>query len=121
LVELDALAALALGLGLEELQTVYRLQFPVLRDYERDTWYDGKGRIVFTINKGLSGVGLDRRDWEPIKQAQTRSELPAYAQEYQPPFQRCNREEDLEVAYRAFQQRYEPAAAAAAVPVVAIR
>jgi len=55
------LAAMALGLTLDELLTIYRVQFPVMRQYEADTWYDQKGRIVFTNSKGLTGVGLPRK------------------------------------------------------------
>jgi hypothetical protein len=61
LVEVDVLVAQALGLTLDELQLVYRILFPVVQQNDRDTWYDISGRVVFTVSKGMVGVGLPRK------------------------------------------------------------
>jgi hypothetical protein len=124
LVEIDVLAAMALGLTLDELITIYRVQFPVMRQYEKDTWYDQNGRIVFTISKGLVGVGFPRKGkkgeqgWEDIKDMKTGTvertiiddTMPGGPIErtiiYQAPFDRCNREEDYHTAWEAFEKRF---------------
>jgi hypothetical protein len=105
LVELDALAALELGLTIDELCTIYSTQFPVLREYERNTWYDKNGRIAFTTNRGLIGVGLDRKDFELWQHSLATGErLPPDfdCQNLEPPFDLRGREADMRQAYAFF-------------------
>lgn len=119
LVEIDVLTAMALGMTLDQLKTIYRIQFPVLQQYEADTWYDANGRIVFTNNRGLTGVGFDRKEWENgIKGApagkkfyrtitdDTQPGGPVQRTiEYVAPFDKCDREKDYETAWAFFSQR----------------
>ena len=124
LVEIDVLAAMALGLTLDELITIYRVQFPVMRQYEKDTWYDQNGRIVFTSSKELPGVGFPRKaprgetGWEDIKEMKTGTVERTIEDNtlsggtvtrtivYEAPFDKCDREEDYRVAWAAFEQRF---------------
>ncbi|MFY0538989.1 Eco57I restriction-modification methylase domain-containing protein [Nannocystis pusilla] len=109
LVELDVLAALALGLSLAELLAIYRLQFAVLQQNERGTWYDRRGKVVFSDNILLADLGLGRRQWQPIADARAGDLLPPWACDalgpYVPPFDRCDREADLRRAYEHFAAR----------------
>lgn len=61
LVEIDVLVSMAIGLSLEELITIYHVQFPVMQQNENDTWYDINGRVIFSVNIGIAGVGLPRK------------------------------------------------------------
>ncbi|MEQ9080757.1 MAG: hypothetical protein RLP09_43235 [Sandaracinaceae bacterium] len=103
LVEIDVLAAIELGLTIDELCTIYRTQFPVLREYEQNTWYDQNGRIVFTTNRGLPGVGHNRKTFEAWRGALDRGEPPpaeADTLRYLPPFETRDREADMRHAYQ---------------------
>lgn len=137
LVEIDVLTAMALGMTLQQLKTIYRIQFPVLQSYEADTWYDANGRITFTNNRSLTGVGFTRPEWEnagavqPIKRGDApwdgiMNHAPAgyvFARtitddtmpggpvqrtiEYAAPFERCDREQDYETAWKFFEEKYK--------------
>lgn len=116
LVEIDVITAMALGLTLEELILIYNVQFPVLQQNEDDTWYDQKGNIVFTCSKGLTGVGLDRAEWNDIKDKKTgetyehtitKSELyQGKKVTYYAPFDRCDRVEDYKQAWEVFEGKF---------------
>ncbi|NCC60083.1 MAG: hypothetical protein EOM12_03905 [Verrucomicrobiae bacterium] len=116
LVEIDVLVARALGLTVDELCAIYRIQFPVLRQNENDTWYDQNGRIIFTCSKGLPGVGFSRPEWDNIKNMKSgaveRPVIDNWLPEprertiiYQAPFDRCDREQDYHTAWQAFDER----------------
>jgi hypothetical protein len=125
LVEIDVLAAMALGLTLDELITIYRVQFPVMRQYEKETYYDQNGRIVFTTSRGLPGVGFPRKGkkgetgWEDIQDMTTGTvtrtitddTLPGGPIErtitYVAPFDKCDRETDYRTAWAAFEERLQ--------------
>lgn len=118
-IELDVYIAMQLGLSLNDLCSIYDLQFPVMKQYESDTWYDAKGQIVFTNNKSLS-VGFNRTEWEKdIKGAPAGKKfyrtiiddtMPGdpveRTIEYVAPFDRCDREKDYETAWKFFEKKY---------------
>lgn len=129
LVEIDVIAAMALGLSLEDLEMIYNIQFPVLQQNENDTWYDAEGKIVFTCSKGLTGVGLDRPAWNAMRGEEITNENgvvmgykgaePTYLhtidpakselyggqqQTFIPPYTKCDRIEDYRTAWAHFEK-----------------
>ena len=119
LVEIDVIVAQGLNLSLVDLEMIYTLQFPVLKQNEEDTWYDQKGNIVFTCSKGLVGVGVDRPVWESIrnqKEGETythtidtaKSELYGGQQvTYYAPYTKCDRIEDYRRAWAHFEKVFK--------------
>lgn len=117
LVAIDVLVSMAFGLTLDELLTMYHLQFHILQSQEADTWYDANGRIVFTNNRALNGVGFDRKTWEhQVKSCQSGKTISkeiiddtvpngpvARTITYQAPFERFDRE----TSYREMWSYYE--------------
>jgi hypothetical protein len=133
LVEIDVLVAQALGLTLDQLIEMYRTQFPVLDENERGTWYDRKGRIVWTCSKGLTGVGWRKpdgkkptaREWDEIYSKLAEGEQlecevdveflrdgpTKVRRSYEAPFITCDREADYRTAWAFFEAQNQKKAA----------
>lgn len=105
LVELDALAALILGLTADELCTIYRTQFPVLRGYEQTDLYDANGRKVpQEMAKLYRKGGEDGMTAADLRWTHPQSEV-EYTFEF--PFRTLDREEDMREAYERFSAMLE--------------
>ena len=117
---------MALGLTLDQLQAIYRIQFPIMRQYEADTWYDRSGRIIFTSSKGLTTVGLKRtlpkndprpcwNDVQDMTEGTVELEIEDDTRPggphtrtitYVAPWVRCDRERDYAETWAHFEQRF---------------
>jgi len=89
LVEIDALVALVTGLSADELCTIYRSQFGVLRKFEWAMRHDANGRevpkeVLRDYESNGDGADLGR---------------------YELPFTRPDREAEMRAAYAEFERR----------------
>ncbi|MFI9643997.1 Eco57I restriction-modification methylase domain-containing protein [Micromonospora sp. NPDC051925] len=102
LVEIDALVALMLGLTADELCSIYRTQFAVLRGYDRNVYfYDVNGRLVPN-----SVLTVWRRKGDRITaEERTSTNQAGYTYIYELPFVTLDREADMRQAYAVFEQR----------------
>jgi hypothetical protein len=96
MIEIDALVGLLVGLDAEEVCTIYRTQFPVLVNYEKNDLYDANGRKVpgdiARLYKKLDlQLSIAQRTW---KHPQSGVEYV-----FELPFQSFDREEDVRKAY----------------------
>ena len=117
LVELDASRRPRAQRHIDQFCTIYRTHLPILWEHEQyaqNTWYDQNGRIVFTTNRGLPGVGLDRKTFEAWQAALENGDPPpeeADTTRYTPPFETRDRETDMRHAYECLADHPLPGAA----------
>ncbi|RVW08225.1 restriction endonuclease subunit M [Prescottella agglutinans] len=114
LVEIDALAALMLGLSADHLALMFRSQFPVLRKYEYGMYFDARGRKI-TKDHQAQGVKQQKDDYK-LLQAYLEGEecgdlldrytpFPPDENHDEPWFYKPDREAEMRTAYAEFERR----------------
>ena len=123
LVELDALAALIVGLSAVQLCAIYRTQFAVLRKYEYKMVFDAEGRKICGHHQSAgyrqstlqdqakSGEGDLPKEWSNLwklyEQYEEDPESVDWLGHYTAPFRRADREAEMTHAYNEFQRRLD--------------
>ena len=119
LVELDALAALMLGLAAEQLCAMYRTQFAVLRKYEHKMVFDAEGRKICGYHQSAGYRQSQLQDqakagdlpdewknlWKLYEQYEEDPDSVDWMGLYSAPFTRADRESEMTRAYNEFQRR----------------
>ena len=121
LVELDALAAIMLGLTAEQLCAMYRTQFAVLRKYEYAMVFDAEGRKICQHHQsaGFRQARLQEQAkagdlpkewasvWKLVERWEEDPDSVDWAGRFTPPFTRVDREAEMTRAYQAFTARLD--------------
>ena len=102
LVELDALAAVMLGLTAEQLCAMYRAQFAVLRKYEYEMWFDANGRKIARDHHAYGQV-QEKGDWEALQASLEQGGVDFG--KYKAPFYKADREAEMTRAFEVFTER----------------
>lgn len=119
LVELDAIAAIMLGLTSEQLCAMYRTQFAVLRKYEYAMAFDAEGRKICQHHQsaGYRQTQLQEQAkngergkqwksvWSMFLQYEEDPDSVDWEGQYTAPFTRVDREAEMTRAYNEFQRR----------------
>lgn len=114
LVEIDALSALMLGLTAEHLALMFRAQFPVLRKYEYEMYFDWNGRKI-AKDHHAQGVHQQKDDYKLLQAWMNGEDCGDLLDRYtpfapddthdEPWFYRPDRETEMRAAYADFEKR----------------
>ncbi|MGC5258217.1 Eco57I restriction-modification methylase domain-containing protein [Gordonia sp. DT218] len=114
LVEIDALSALMLGLTAEHLALMFRAQFPVLRKYEYEMYFDANGRKI-AKDHHAQGVRQQKDDYKLLQAWMIGEDCGDLLDRYtpfapdadhdEPWFYKPDREAEMRAAYADFEQR----------------
>lgn len=114
LVEIDALSALMLGLTAEHLALMFRAQFPVLRKYEYEMYFDRNGRKIAKDHHAQGGH-QQKDDYKLLQAWMNGEDCGDLLERYtpfapdddhdEPWFYKPDREAEMRAAYADFEQR----------------
>lgn len=114
LVEIDAVAALMLGLTAEHLALMFKAQFPVLRKYEYEMYFDVNGRKI-AKDHHAHGVIQQKDDYKLLRSyfegedcgdlLDRYTPFPPDENHDQPWFYKPDREAEMRTAYAEFERR----------------
>ncbi|MEV4251832.1 class I SAM-dependent DNA methyltransferase [Spirillospora sp. NPDC049652] len=110
LVELDALVAVWLGMTADQLVAIYRSRYPILSDYEAQTWFDAYGRKI-AGNHNTYGYGQTKADFEALMAHLDPDINGPVPEGYEAPFYKADREAEYRQAHAVFSERLERAKA----------
>ena len=111
LVELDALVSVWLGISAEQLVAIYRSRFPVLSDYDLETFFDVNGRKIARAHHA-QGYGQEKEAYSALLAHLESPDTTPPPQGYKPPFYKADREAEMRGAHAHFQARLDAEIAA---------
>lgn len=104
LVELDSIVALWLGMTAEQLIAIYRSRYPVLADYEAQTWFDANGRKI-AGNHNSFGRGQTKLHFQELMEYLDPKINGPVPNGYEAPFYKADREAEYRQAHAVFAER----------------
>ncbi|WP_238010342.1 DNA methyltransferase [Dactylosporangium sp. AC04546] len=108
LVELDSLVAVWLEITADQLVAVYRSRYPILLDYERETWFDKAGRRIARSHHAF-GYGQTKEHYEQLMAYFDDPERNPVPEGYVAPFYKADRESEYRQAHAVFSKRLQDA------------
>ncbi|MFV2106097.1 class I SAM-dependent DNA methyltransferase [Micromonospora sp. LOL_015] len=108
LVEIDALVAVWLGIGIEELCAILRSRFPILVERESQMWFDATGRRIAADSYAF-GIGQAKEQYEQLMAYLEDPERNPVPDGYAAPFYKADRENEYRQAHAVFSKRLQDA------------
>ncbi|MFE9914113.1 class I SAM-dependent DNA methyltransferase [Micromonospora sp. NPDC005553] len=108
LVEIDALAAVWLGMQADELIAIYHSKYAVLMEYESQMWFDAAGRKI-ARDFHAQGVNQSKDAFKWLTAYQEDPERNPVPEGYVAPFYKADRENEYRQAHAVFSKRLQDA------------